>query len=152
MTADKSEKKFKSIAEDLPEEASVDAAANEDAVPSAESEKVDEPVAPQLIDDRERVRSGMVVKVHEKVLDRTPKGEERQRIQIFKGMVLARTHGSTPGATIMVRKESDGVAVEKIFPLYSPLVERIVIDKTFKTRRSKLYFLREGVNRLKEIK
>ncbi len=103
-------------------------------------------------DDRDKVRAGMIVSVHEKVVDTTPKGEVKERIQIFKGMVLARKHGNEPGAAITVRKESDGVGVEKIFPIHSPLVARIVIDKVFKTRRSKLYFLRDSNKRLKEIK
>ena len=103
-------------------------------------------------DDRELVRSGMTVSVHEKVVDVTPKGEPRERIQIFTGMVLARKHGSEPGASITVRKESEGVGVEKIFPVYSPLIVRIVILKKFKTRRAKLYFLRDSKKRLKEMK
>lgn len=103
-------------------------------------------------DDRDQVRPGMVVSVHERIVDTTPKGEERTRIQIFKGMVLARKHGHEPGATITVKKQSDLVGVEKIFPIYSPLVERIVIEKRFKVRRSKLYFLRDSKKRLREIK
>lgn len=87
--------------------------------------------------------------MHEKVVDVTPKGEPRERIQIFTGMVLARKHGREPGATITVRKESEGVGVEKIFPLASPLIERIVIDERFKTRRAKLYFLRRSKKRLR---
>jgi len=105
-----------------------------------------------LQDDRDKVRAGMIVKVYEKIVDTTPKGEVKERNQIFKGMVLARKHGNEPGATITVRKESDGVGVEKIFPIHSPLVDRIVIDKVFKTRRAKLYFLRDSKKRLKEIK
>lgn len=105
-----------------------------------------------LKDDRDKVRAGMIVSVHEKVVDTTPKGEIKERIQIFKGMVLARKHGNEPGAAITVRKESDGVGVEKIFPIHSPLVARIVIDKVFKIRRAKLYFLRDSKKRLREIK
>lgn len=103
-------------------------------------------------DDRSLVRSGMTVSVHEKVVDVTPKGEPRERVQIFTGMVLARKHGAEPGATITVRKESEGVGVEKIFPVMSPLIDRIVIKKQFKTRRAKLYFLRDSKKRLKEVK
>jgi len=103
-------------------------------------------------DDSDKVRSGMTVAVHEKIIDFTPKGESRERIQIFKGIVLARKHRKEPGASITVRKTSGGVGVEKIFPLYSPLVDRVVIEKKFKTRRAKLYFLRSSKKRLKEIK
>lgn len=103
-------------------------------------------------DDRDIVRAGQVVHVHESIIDTTPKGEERKRIQVFKGMVLARKHGKEPGASITVRKVSDKVGVEKIFPLYSPLIDRVVIDKKFKTRRAKLYFLRDSKKRLQEVK
>ena len=110
-------------------------------------------IAKQKIDDREKVKSGMIVKVHEKIHDVSPKGEPRERVQIFEGMVLARKHGREPGATILVRKESSGVFVEKIYPLYSPIVERIEIIKQYKMRRSKLYYLRQGYKkRLKEVK
>jgi len=106
----------------------------------------------KLPDNRDQVKPGMIVAVHEKVVDTTPKGENRERIQVFKGIVLARKHGQEKGASLTVRKESDGVGVEKIFPIYSPLIERIVIQKKFKTRRAKLYFLRDSKKRLKEIK
>ncbi|MBI4359660.1 MAG: 50S ribosomal protein L19 [Candidatus Jacksonbacteria bacterium] len=103
-------------------------------------------------DDRDFARAGMIVSVHEKVVDVTPKGEPRERTQIFTGMVLARKHGKEKGATITVRKESDGVGVEKIFPVHSPLVSSIVVDKKFRTRRAKLYFLRDSKKRIKEMK
>ena len=103
-------------------------------------------------DDRDTVKSGMIVRVFEKIIDKTPKGEDRERTQVFLGMVLARKHGREPGATITVRKETKGFGIEKIYPVYSPLVLRMVIEKRFKTRRSKLYFLRSSKKRLKEIK
>jgi large subunit ribosomal protein L19 len=101
-------------------------------------------------DDRQTVGPGMLVSVYEKVLDTTPKGEARERVQIFRGVVLARKHGREIGATITVRKESGGIGVEKIFPVYSPIVEKIRIEKVFKHRRSKLYFLRTGKKKLRE--
>lgn len=103
-------------------------------------------------DDRDNVRPGMIVSVHEKIIDTTPKGEKRERVQVFTGMVLARKHGREAGASITVRKQSGDVGVEKIFPLYNPILLRIVIDKRFKVRRAKLYFLRDSKKRLKEIK
>jgi len=109
--------------------------------------------AKQKTDDREKVKSGMIIKVYEKIHDVSPKGEPRQRVQVFEGMVLARKHNREPGATILVRKESGSVFVEKIYPLYSPIVERIEIVKQYRTRRAKLYFLRQGYKkRLKEVK
>jgi len=91
------------------------------------------------------IRPGDTVRVHQKIQD---KG--KTRIQIFEGLVLARKHGDEPGATFTVRKVASGVGVEKIFPLYSPLIDKLEIVKRAKVRRSKLYYIREKVNR--EIK
>lgn len=88
------------------------------------------------------ISPGMVVKVHQKIKDVNTKGEEKERIQVFEGVVLATKHGTEPGATITVRKVSNGVGVEKIFPIHSPLVEKIEIVKAQKVRRAKLNYLR----------
>lgn len=72
------------------------------------------------------------------------------RLQAFEGLVLSRKHGKEPGATFTVRKVSQGVGVERIFPLYSPNIDRIEILKKSKTRRAKLYFIREKA--VKEVK
>ena len=98
------------------------------------------------------VRPGATVRIHEKIKDITPKGEERERTQIFEGIVLARKGGSSPSATITVRKESQGISVEKIFPIHSPLVTNIDVVKQAKVRRAKLYFLRTQKKRFKERK
>lgn len=89
--------------------------------------------------------AGDTVKVHQKIED---KG--KTRIQIFEGLVLGRKHGASAGATFTVRKVVDGIGVEKIFPLYSPLIDRIEIVRRSKVRRAKLYHIREKVAR--EIK
>ncbi len=91
------------------------------------------------------LRAGDTVRVYQKIQD---KG--KTRIQIFEGLVLARKHGNEPGATFTVRKVASGVGVEKIYPLYSPLIDKLEIVKRAKVRRAKLYFIREKVNR--EIK
>ena len=91
------------------------------------------------------IKPGDTVKVHQKIVD---KG--KTRLQVFEGVVLARKHGDEPGATFTVRKVSRGVGVEKIFPLYTPLIEQIEIVKRAKVRRAKLYYIREKVAR--EIK
>lgn len=91
------------------------------------------------------IKAGDTVRVHQKIVD---KG--KTRIQVFEGLVLARKHGDEPGATFTVRKVSQGIGVEKIFPLYTPLIEKIEIVKRAKVRRAKLYYIREKVAR--EIK
>ena len=64
------------------------------------------------------------------------------RLQAFEGLVLARKHGTEIGATFTVRKVASGVGVERIFPLYSPMIEKIEVTKHSKARRSKLYYVR----------
>lgn len=104
-------------------------------------------VSPVNMEDRKSlgIRAGDTVKVHQRIQD---KG--KTRIQIFEGLVLARKHGNEPGATFTVRKMASGVGVEKIFPLYSPNIDKIEIVKRSKVRRAKLYFIRDKVAR--EIK
>jgi|AntRauTorckE6833_2_1112554.scaffolds.fasta_scaffold03071_1 large subunit ribosomal protein L19 len=104
-------------------------------------------VSPVNMEERKSlgVRAGDTIRVHQKIQD---KG--KTRIQIFEGLVLARKHGNEPGATFTVRKVASGVGVEKIFPLYSPLIDKLEIVKRAKVRQSKLYYIREKVNR--EIK
>ena len=103
--------------------------------------------SPVQMEDRKAlgIKPGDTVKVHQKIVD---KG--KTRFQIFEGLVLARKHGDEPGATFTVRKVSSGIGVEKIYPLYSPLIEKIEIVKRAKVRRAKLYYIREKVAR--EIK
>jgi large subunit ribosomal protein L19 len=91
------------------------------------------------------MRPGDTVRVTLKVEDKGGK----VRLQDFEGLVLARKHGTEPGATFTVRRVSGGYGVEKIFPLYSPMIEEIKIVKRSKVRRSKLYYIREKA--LKQI-
>jgi len=71
------------------------------------------------------------------------KGEANKfRLQAFEGIVLARKHGTEIGATFTVRKIASGVGVERIFPLYSPMIDKIEITKKSHVRRSKLYYIR----------
>ena len=82
--------------------------------------------------------AGDTVRVSSKILDEKGKF----RLQAFEGMVLARKHGTEIGATFTVRKVASGVGVERIFPLYSPMVDKIEITKKARARRSKLYYVR----------
>lgn len=98
------------------------------------------------------VKPGVVVRVHQEITDVTPKGEEKKRIQIFEGTVLQRRHGDGENATITVRKMSDGIGVEKIFPLQLPTIKKIEVIKKLKTKLAKLSYLRGQHKRLKEMK
>jgi len=97
-------------------------------------------ISPVNVEHRKNmdIRSGDTVRVWLKVEE---KG--KIRLQAFEGLVLARKHGSEPGATFTVRKIASGVGVERIFPLYSPNIDKIELVKRSKTRRSKLYYIRE---------
>lgn len=84
------------------------------------------------------IRSGDTVRVYSKVEE---KG--KTRLQAFEGLVISRKHGSEPGATFTVRKIASGVGVERVFPLYSPNIDKIELVRRSKARRAKLYFIRE---------
>ncbi len=96
------------------------------------------------------LKAGMTVRVHEKIKDIDPKGKERTRIQVFEGIILAVKKPKTVSGTILVRKIShNNIGVEKIYPLQSPLIDKIEVVKEIKTRRAKLYFLPAYKKRLK---
>ncbi|MEK9177287.1 MAG: 50S ribosomal protein L19 [Patescibacteria group bacterium] len=101
-------------------------------------------ISPVNTEERKKldIRAGDTVRVHQKIQE---KG--KTRIQLFEGLVLARKHGTEPGATFTVRTALQGFGVEKIFPLYSPLIDRIEIIRRSKVRRAKLYYIREKVAR-----
>lgn len=103
------------------------------------------------VDMKERqdlgLRAGDTVRVWSRIKEVDAKGKEKTRLQAFEGLVLARKHGDTVGGTYTVRKVSGGIGIERIFPLYSPVVEKIEIIKRAKTRRSKLYHIRTKVSR-----
>jgi large subunit ribosomal protein L19 len=88
------------------------------------------------------IRPGDTVRVHQKVIE---KG--KTRLQMFEGLVIAVKHGTEAGGTFTVRAQMSGIGVEKIFPLYSPVIDKIEIVRRSKVRRAKLYFIREKVAR-----
>ena len=85
--------------------------------------------------------TGDTVRVWVKVLEDAAK--QKYRLQAFEGLVLARKHGAEAGATFTVRKVASGVGVERVFPLYSPMIDKIELVKRSMVRRSKLYYVRE---------
>jgi|SRR3989339_136514 len=102
--------------------------------------------------DFPEIKPGMTVRVHQKIKEKNPKGEEKERIQVFEGMVIARKHGRETGATMTVRKISEGIGVERIFPLNSPNIAKIEIKKQAKVKQAKLGYLRNYKKRLKDRK
>ncbi len=91
-------------------------------------------------------RPGDTVKVHATIRE-----GEKQRIQVFQGVVIRKRKGNT-GATFTVRKVSYGIGVERIFPFHSPLIDKVEIITRGKVRRARLYYLRELRGKASRIK
>ncbi len=86
-----------------------------------------------------KIKAGAMVRVKERVKD-----GDKERLTSFEGLVLARKHGSEPGATFTVRGEVAGVGVEKIYPIHSPKIARVdILSSPRKVSRSKLYYIRD---------
>ena len=93
------------------------------------------------------IRPGDLVRIHQKV-----KEGDKERIQMFEGLVLARKHGKGISSTITVRRIVSGVGVEKIFPIHSPKIRKIEVLKRSKIKRAKLYFLRKAKGKKGRLK
>lgn len=104
-------------------------------------------ISPVNMAERQKLglRAGDTVKVSQKI-----KEKGKTRLQLFEGLILAVKHGKEAGATFTVRRVASGVGVEKIFPLYSPMIDKITITKRSQVRSAKLYHIREKA--AKEIK
>jgi large subunit ribosomal protein L19 len=92
------------------------------------------------IEERKKLalQAGDTVRVHQKITE-----GDKSRIQIFEGLLISRKHGNEAGGTMTVRKVIDGVGVERIFPFYSPNIAKIEVVRKSKTRRAKLYNVRD---------
>jgi len=97
-------------------------------------------VSPINTDDRKKLnlKAGDTVRVWQKI-----KEKDKFRLQAFEGLILACKHGKENGARFTVRRVIDGIGVERIFPLYSPMIDKVEIMKRSKVRRAKLYHIRE---------
>lgn len=96
--------------------------------------------SPVKIEERKKldIRSGDTIRVWQKIQE---KG--KTRLQAFEGLVIAVKHGKEAGGTFTVRRMASGVGVEKIYPLYSPMIDSIETLKRSKVRRAKLYHIRD---------
>lgn len=93
------------------------------------------------------IQTGHTVRVHQKI-----KEGEKERIQIFEGLVIRVHGGHGADKTFTVRKIVEGIGVEKIFPLYSPNIQKIEVKKESKVRRAKLYYMRERAGKSARLK
>ncbi|MCG8533406.1 MAG: 50S ribosomal protein L19 [Desulfovibrionales bacterium] len=100
----------------------------------------------QLRMDIPQFKAGDTVKVHMRIIE-----GEKERIQVFQGAVIRLSKGTT-NATFTVRKISDGVGVERVFPMHSPSIERIEVVQEGRVRRSRLYYLRDLKGKAARIK
>ena len=92
----------------------------------------------KIILNKEKFQVGDLVRVHQLL-----KESGKEKTQIFEGRIIA-VHGRKPNTTFTVRKiGADNIGVEKIFPLYSPLLSKIVLKKSLPAKRAKLYYLRK---------
>ncbi|MEW5907812.1 MAG: 50S ribosomal protein L19 [Patescibacteria group bacterium] len=96
------------------------------------------------IEERKKwdLKPGNTVRVWQKI-----KEGDKTRLQSFDGLIIARKHGFESGATFTIRKISDGIGVERIFPVFSPIIEKIEIVRKSKVRRAKLYYVRNKAAR-----
>ncbi|WP_272701087.1 50S ribosomal protein L19 [Desulfovibrio sp. Fe33] len=91
-------------------------------------------------------KAGDTVKVHYRIIE-----GEKERIQVFQGAVLRRRRGTT-NSTFTVRKISDGIGVERVFPMNSPFIDRVEVVSEGKVRRSRIYYLRNLRGKAARIK
>jgi len=110
-------------------------------------------ISPVNIKERQALdlRSGDTIRVTQKIIEKDKKtGKPKTRLQDFEGLCLSVKHGKEAGGTFTLRKVASGVGVERIYPIYSPMIEKIEVVKRSKVRRSKLYHIRNKA--VKEIR
>lgn len=96
------------------------------------------------------IQPGDIVRVHIKLPEKTKRGGEK--IQIFEGLIIARKHGKGINSTFTVRKISDGIGVERVFPVFCPSITKIETVKRSKVRRAKLYYMRQRAGKKARMK
>ncbi len=152
-TENKLEEKPVEEAEATPAEDKAEETTKEEAETPKEEEEVTETVVEDVTNELDLLKPGMIVRVHLKIREVTPKGDERERIQIFEGMIIAKKGQDKNSSTITVRKVSKGFGIERIFPLRLPTIAKIETVRELRVRRSKLYYTRERrKKKLKDVK
>jgi large subunit ribosomal protein L19 len=97
----------------------------------------------------EQVSTGMEIRIHQRISEQTAKGM-KERIQVYEGLVIG-VRGKNESKTMTVRKISDGIGVEKIFPLILPTIEKIELVRQLKVRHKVISFVRDNKKRMKEV-
>src|SRR3989338_10347352 len=106
----------------------------------------------QLKKDLPEFRTGDIVRVYKRIREVTEAGKEKERVQAFEGLVIARKHGHGINATFTVRKIASGVGVERIFHVHAPNIEKIELVKHQPVRQSKLYYVRNRLGSEARVK
>ena len=101
---------------------------------------------PSIKEEAPKFDIGDTVKVHVKI-----KEGQKYRIQAFEGTVIAKKHGGI-NETFTVRRVAHGVGIERVFPVHSPIVEKVEVIRNGKVRRAKLYYLRDRVGKAAKVK
>ena len=91
-----------------------------------------------------KLKPGMTIRLHQKIKELNMKNEEKERLQYFEGIITAMRGNKSTGGTVTIQKTTDGITVEKIYPLGLPTINKIEIKKIAKVRRAKLTFLKKG--------
>ena len=107
---------------------------------------VNEITKDQLKTDLPEIKAGMTVRVDVRI-----KEGDKSRIQIFEGTVIAKKHGGI-NETFTVRRVAHGCGIERVFPVHSPIVDKVEVVRSGKVRRSKLYYLRDRVGKAAKVK
>ena len=98
-----------------------------------------------------QVRTGMTLRIHQKIKETAPNGEEKERIQAYEGLVI-KMSGVKSRQTMVVRKISSGVGVERIFPLSLPSIVKIELMRVARVRHKDISFVRKSKKRLRDVK
>ncbi len=98
-----------------------------------------------------QVRTGMTIRIHQKIKETAPNGEEKERVQVYEGIVM-KMSGVKARQTMVVRKVSGGIGVERIFPVGLPSIQKVEVTKVARVRRKDISFIRDSKKRFRDVK